>query len=205
MACNHLTERNTDRFALKRFTVTMEDAMMGNLRMIRDGHSHRIVRPGTYIKLVESGHRLWMSDTHAERYDHLEPLVEMWKRGGTVLIFGLGIGMIVHAALQLQDVERVIVVEKELDVIALIEPQIKHPKLTVLHADAMKMRPGDLVQILGEGYRLSVFYADIWEDLSTDNLPIYGNLKRRWSKVSDYRHCWAENDLRREKRRETRY
>ena len=199
MTCAHLSEGETQRFALQRFDVTADQADMFNLRAIRTG---RTIRPGNYIKLVEKNRGLWMSDTPAEQIDHYPVLREIQRRGGTVLIFGLGIGMVVQAALKCTNVERVIVVEREQEVINLVQPQIACEKLVVLQGDANEFKPEDLVPVLGEGYHLSVFYADIWIDLTCDNMKAYGNMKRRWSKVSDFRWCWGEDTLRRQQRQE---
>lgn len=203
MKCDHLTEAETERFALRKFTVSKDDAFMFNLRAMRDGQN-RGITPGEYVKLVEKGKGLWMSDTPAEQRDHRPPLREIAERGGNVLIMGLGIGMVVAAALKCPNVEKVVVVEREQEVIDLVKPQIDDPRLVVIHGDALEMRPPDLVPVLGDGYRLSVFYADVWQDLDTENLQAYGNLKRRWSKVSDFRWCWGEDTLRRVKAQDRR-
>jgi hypothetical protein len=203
MLCSHLKEGETPCFKLVRFEVNRDQSLFTMMSV--QGMSGRYVPEGSYIKLVEKrlsgGDVLWMSDTPAEQRDHYTPYLEIRNRGGSVLIFGLGLGMIAHAALKLPNVDNVVVVEREQEVIDLIEPQIRHPKLHVICTDANTLKPSDLVPILGEGYHLSVFYADIWPDLCTDNLKEYGNMKRRWSKVSDFRWCWGEDTLRREQRK----
>ena len=200
MNCDHLEECENERFAIQKFTVSREGATIHNLRVAIDGTGRRI-SPGTYTKLVEKGHGLWMSDTPAEQQDHIVPLREMASRGGDVLIMGLGIGMVVAAALKLDSVKRVVVIERERAVISLVEPQIRHAKLTVVEADALEFRPWALEPVLDEGYHLSVMYADVWQDLNVDNLKIYGNLKRRWAMRSDFRWCWGEDFLKRHRDR----
>jgi len=77
--------------------------------------------------------RIWMSDTPMEQRTNTE-FVE--KAHGDVLIAGLGMGMVLHAILNKKEVSSVTVLELELDLIKLIEPYVKHPKLKIIHADA---------------------------------------------------------------------
>lgn len=79
---------------------------------------------GTFTRLCRNG-AVWMSDTVAEQRDHGEIRYQMsaWdrcERPWSLLIHGLGIGMILHWALQSKHCERIDVVELDADVITLI-------------------------------------------------------------------------------------
>ena len=54
---------------------------------------------------------------------------------GHVLCAGLGLGLIVHALNCNPDVTRITVVEREQDVIDLVQPCLPQDKLTILHGD----------------------------------------------------------------------
>src|ERR1039458_3992636 len=83
-------EGELDGLRVERFTV--EEHSIKNLRLAMRGA--RQTRPGTYTKLTGDG-TLWMSDTDAEKRDHMEA-VRVIQRPGTnrVLINGLGLGMV---------------------------------------------------------------------------------------------------------------
>lgn len=182
---------------LAHFTVSEEDAMMFNLRdMFSQSGGARQVEPGTYVRLTGNG-KFWMSDTPAERRDHRVAEWAMMERPGHVLVGGLGIGMIVHVALQTPGVESVTVVEVNPDVIALVAHQFQDPRVEIVQADIWEWQPP-------KGKRYSVAYFDIWPELSPDNLEDYGRLKRRFARCSDYRLCWAERFLKALKAKERR-
>ena len=60
---------------------------------------------------------------------------------GTVLVAGLGLGLIVHTLAQNPKVDRIVVVERSQDVIDLIGPLIPTQNLEIVHADWYKYNP----------------------------------------------------------------
>lgn len=200
MTCEHLQPCSNDRFKIEKFEVTKDKADLYNMSLLFGGQGDRQVRPGTYTRLVElkdDSRVLWMSDTSAERKDHWEPLFEIEKRGGDVLIAGLGLGMIASAALKFKHVTSVTVIEIDPGVIDLIAPQLNDPRLTIIEADIFKWKPP-------VGAHYSVAYFDVWPTLCTDNLMEYDKVKRRFAKCSDVRLCWGQDTLRYHKRQEYR-
>src|ERR1044072_3457729 len=111
---------------LERLTVTVPEGECEGIRVerfdvngmelwnvraaLREG---RGTKPGTYTRLMD-GDKLWMSDTDAEKWDH-QQAVEMMRRttAKRVLINGLGLGMVLAAALSYEHVEHVDVVERD--------------------------------------------------------------------------------------------
>lgn len=158
--------------------------------------------PGTYTRLMRN-RSLWMSDTHAERRDHMSAAIEMQRRGGRVLVGGLGLGMIVQVALSLPDVTHVDVVEVDADVIALIGPHYEamaeaNGKTLAIHHDdlyAKKWAPGT---------RWNVAWFDIWRDLCTDNLTDMAKLARSYGRRTDWHGCWGKELLRYQRDRDRR-
>jgi len=174
-----------------RFTVP--EKSWQNMRLAFDGR-HCI--PGEYTKLTEGG-RLWMSDTTAEWYDHFEAVSQIRRRGGRVLINGLGLGMVVKAALACENVEHVDVVESNEDVIKLVGPTYAGERCTIHHADAYGQ-----AKAWSPGTRWTVAWHDIWIDINEDNLPSMAKLKRSYGRRVDWQGCWGQGDILRRRRRE---
>jgi hypothetical protein len=157
------------------------------------------IREGTYCKLIVDG-ELMMSDTPMERLSNLDFIN---NANGRVLIAGLGIGMIINAIVEKKDVTEVVVIEKYQDVIDLVLPKIKHPKLKVICADIFDYKP-----IKGDKY--DVVYFDIWATISQDNLEEMKTLanKFKYSINRDNSRCWINSwmkeFLQKERRKELR-
>lgn len=153
------------------------------------------VPAGKYTRLIAGG-VLWMSDTPMEK--HWNSRI-MYQSSGKVLIAGLGLGVILPKVLE--RAQHVTVVERNADVIALVEPHYRHKNLTVIHADIHEWLP-----LKGEKY--DVIYFDIWGDISTDALPEMAKLHRRFSRFRNLSNpmgwidSWRCSDLRADLRRE---
>lgn len=166
-------------------------------RAIVDG---RAPKPGWYTRLSENG-IMWMSDTTAEREDHAAPVFAMsTTKAERVVIGGLGIGMVLSAALSFDHVKHVDVIESDDRVIELVGPHyLKDPRVTIHHADAFEQMdrwPADA--------RWDVGWMDIWPDICVDNLA---EMKRftdfygprcgefgNWSEDICKRRAWDNRD-----------
>jgi hypothetical protein len=160
--------------------------------------------PGTYTRLMD-GDKLWMSDTHGEKRDHMGPLHQIRSlKASRVLINGLGLGMVLKAALTFDHVEHIDVVEKDHRVIELIGPHYKDPRVTIHHADAYEQ-----AKLWPSGTRWNVGWSDVWGDFSSDDLPSMTILNRAYGRRCDWHRCWMQdlvkNMARQEKREERRY
>jgi hypothetical protein len=188
-----LPETELDGLKIERFEIRNDvETQIFNLRA--DG---RGVRPGTYTKLTRDG-RLWMSDTHAERRDHFEPLLKIARsRARRVLINGLGIGMIVQAALALDHVEHIDVVEIDPRVAALVGPHYtKSGRVTIHVADAYEQ-----TRRWPTGTRWDVGWSDIWPDMCADNLPGMAKLNRSYGRRCAWHACWGQQAIKFHERR----
>lgn len=161
--------------------------------------SQRSVPPGTYTGLICNG-TLWMSDTPDERRDHSCAYYEAKRRGGRVLVHGLGLGMVVKAMLDLPNVEHVDVVELAPDVIALCGPAFDRygARVTIHEGDALayKWPPGT---------RWTVVWHDIWPTICEDNLPQMATLHRKFGRRCDWQGSWCHDLLLSERRRSAGY
>lgn len=146
-----------------------------------------------YAKLRVNG-CLMMTDTRMERRTNSEVV---WKAKGNVLIAGLGLGMILHPILAKKEVESVTVIEKYADVIALIEPTVRHKKLSIIEADIYDWKPA-------KGTKFDTIYFDIWAEQSTDCLEDMRKLHCRFRpyKVTEgWMQSWRRDELKAQKRR----
>jgi hypothetical protein len=147
------------------------------------GGGRGLTAPGSYTRLDVDG-RLWMSDTDDEARDHAEAYWEAQRRGGRVLIHGLGLGMVVGAVLALPQVEHVDVVEIDPRVARLIGPHYESERCTVHVGDA-------LTYAWPAGSRWNVVWHDIWPEITASNLPEMHRLHRRFGRRADWQGSWA--------------
>lgn len=184
-------EGEVDGMIVKRFTVSEDDAR--GVQAMRLAMSGRSIRPGTYTKLIERGqYGPWMSDTPAEKHDHAEVVYKIMNlKAKRVLINGLGLGMIVQAALSFDHVEHVDVVEKDQRVIDLVGPHyLKDPRVTIIHADAFEQ-----AKAWPKGTRWDVVYSDIWPDINTDDLKDHTRFAYTYARRSQWQGSWMHEDL----------
>lgn len=157
---------------IESFTVSVQEATIQCMRMAANDRLEEGIIPGTYTRLVRDDGTIVMSDTISERRDHIEFIEEAF---GTVLIHGLGLGMIIQPVLAKRDVEHVIVVEKEQDVIDLVAPTYlkRFPRrLSIIKADAFTFELNVCPDIV---------WNDIWDYISDENVPEMDILEDKYS------------------------
>ncbi len=211
-----LPEGTSGDWSVEHFEVGKQDASMERIRMVVTGIA-RGVPEGRYTALKCNGSTI-MSDTPDEIRDHMWAVAEAERRGGHVLINGLGLGMVaatmLNAELHCQEcngyphrgqctcepiadreirysVDKVTVIELISDVISLVGPTLLKrygDRLEIIEADAFTYKPI-------KGQRYSVVWNDIWSDLCTDNLKGMGTLHRRYGKRCDWQGSWGKELL----------
>lgn len=177
---------------IRKFTVerdSLQNMMLGA----------RYCQPGEYTRLDRNG-RLWMSDTTAERSDHLGAAWEIERRGGRVLVGGLGLGCILRPAIFTPEVTHIDVVEIDPDVIGLVGPH--YEKLAAEHGKTITIHNDDLYEKKWPtGTHWNVAWFDIWADLCEDNLESMGKLNRSYARRTDWKGCWGQELLKAQRRR----
>lgn len=174
---------------VERFTIGDQPSIY-KMRLALEG---RGVQPGTYTRLVHAQRGVVMSDTQAEKRDHIEFVV---RAKGNVLINGLGIGMCLAAALNKPSVLSVTVVELDPDVIKLVAPHyINDSRVTIVNASAFDYKPS-------KGIRYGAVWHDIWDTISEDNLDEMKRLHRKYGRCADWQGSWGRSWIERERRRE---
>lgn len=174
------------------------------VRMIRDG---RGCEPGWYTRMADYNEKdshgrakIWMSDTDAEREDHLKAVATIqMQKASRVVINGLGLGMVLAAALTYDHVRHVDVIESDERVIKLVGPHYTtDPRVNIIHADAY-----DQVHAWSSGTRWDVGWSDIWPTMSSDNLPGMDRLHAFYRLRCQFHGMWGRKEclaLRRELR-----
>jgi predicted membrane-bound spermidine synthase len=144
----------------------------------------------TYAQLLVNNY-LVMSDTEMERYSNLD---FYYEATGRVLVAGLGLGMIIHAAASKPEVTEIVVIEKSADVIALIEPTLPNngTRIHVVEADILEWRPP-------KGETFDTMYFDIWANICTDNLDdmkrLHNAFKFRRRTKQSWMSSWYKEEL----------
>lgn len=200
-----LPKRSYRTVRIDHMNVTEKQAKWEALKAaISGGDRYAYTKPGKYAALLqmdkEYGERMWMSDTDMEWITNVG-FIHMCK--GDVLIFGLGMGFVLPPIMKNPAVKTITVVEKNRDVIRLIEPFVmKWPharKVTIVEGDAFTWSP-----VVGP---FDVIYFDIWPIVDGKNWPEMKKLKQRYKKHLKARDdkdmspprisCWRQYDCQR--------
>lgn len=170
-------------------------------RMERDG---RGCEPGWYTRLADANEPdshgrplVWMSDTTAEREDHLKAVAAIQlDKAERVLINGLGLGMVLTAALSYDHVKHVDVVEADERVIKLVGPHYTaDPRVNIVHADAYEQ-----LKAWPKGARWDVAWSDLWPTISEENIPGMDQLHKYYRRRTQWHGMWCRKmclDMRR--------
>ena len=180
------------KWQIKTFQLTEEQATLHNLEEVMNGTNRFIPANVEYKSLLrfegrylKTGYPV-MSNTPAEVKDHL-PFIK--KATGDVLIFGLGLGMVVQALIEKDDVKSITVIELDNDVIELSGNYYTSvsEKVKIIHGDAFEYRDSNIYNAI---------WFDIWNAIEEGNLQEMKLLKSRWKNQSPIRMCWAEKECR---------
>lgn len=177
---------------VEQFEVTADQARFENLRA-SIGSSARPIKAGRYRRLMRD-RTVVMSDTPSE----VDDMWSLWyaiKPGSTVLINGLGLGLTVQAAF-VRGAESVTVIEISKEVIQLVAPTFEREyedRFVVINADALEWRCGV------PGHRWGVVWHDIWDHITSDNLPDMHKLHRKYGRRCDWQGSWCRAQCERQK------
>ena len=142
------------------------------------------VPPGRYARLTIGG-KLFMTDSLFEKFSAL-PFIDNAR--GEVLVTGLGLGMVVPPLMAKRDVKRVTIIEKDADVIRLIEPHMRFgTRLKVVHADAYTWDGGTA--------KYDTIFHDIWPTVNPANLMLFPRIEVRYAKwlaPQGWQDCWSK-------------
>lgn len=188
-----IPEMALDPWKIEKFVVSKADADIFNMQCLFNRRFNQRIFPGNYTRLLRNG-TTWMSDTPAE----IRPL-QVFQRAmersflehGRVLIHGLGLGLAVQYALEVESVKHIDVVEIDQTVIALVGPFYQemaakaNKSLNLIHGDALtyKFKPG---------LRWDIVWHDIWLGICSDNKDSVQRLNRRYGRRCTWQKSWHE-------------
>lgn len=182
---------------VRRFEIEKKDRLRSAF-----AYGARAPEPGTYTGLFRSN-GLWMSDTPAEQRDHIWAMHRARELGGRVIVNGLGLGMFLEMILrddprtgEPSKVTHVDVVEIDPDVIALVGPHYTPTgKVTIHEADAHEIT-------WPRGTQWSFAWHDIWQHITTDDIPSRSRLNRMYGRRVTEQQAWASYEVKDMQRRD---
>jgi len=190
-------------YRIERFTVTEDDAemdaMFASIAAFQ-GRRQMAVPEGTYTRLMRGG-AIVMSDTPQEMYEHLS---FVRKASGRVLIAGLGIGMVLQAVLDKDDVGHVTVVELSEAVLRMVAPHYRArygERVEIVQGNILDWCPPKDTHL--NPYDAAWF--DIWDTKCSDHVKDMTRLNRRFARWARWKGCWAQDEMRHQAQRDRRY
>lgn len=182
-----VTYGTSGEWAIESFYVSEVESESTLLRSAYTKDDDAYIPAGDYRRLMKSG-EVVMSNTPME----IRTCTEFLENArGSLLINGLGLGMVVHAVLQLPQVTRVTVIERELDVIKLVGNTFSSdPRVEIIHADAFLFCPP-------AGAVYDAAWHDIWHFHSHRNLDEMEALERKYLSLTNWQGCWGKQECER--------
>ena len=105
-----------------------------------------------------------------------------------MLINGLGLGMVLHAILQKDDVTHVTVIEKNRMLLTSLQPRLQTDlRVEIINADAMEYCPP-------AGVTYNACWHDIWTDFATANLAQMDKLESKYRDICDWQGSWGREE-----------
>lgn len=178
---------------VEHFEITAAEASFVNILRAR---GYEQVQPGQYARLIVNG-QLVMSDTDYELWT-MRDAVRAAR--GDVLIGGLGLGLVALAILRKPEVHSVTVVEKNADVVALVEDPLRR-QLTVTQSAGFLVWTADVrtwEPKVFNVHRFDYAYLDIWPNVCVDDYADHVALRRRvrrWMKKGGKVDSWQFEHL----------
>jgi hypothetical protein len=187
-----LPEGHIGSACVRHIEVPPDMAELTRLRALINNRPRDYVPAGRYAQLYIDG-ELYMSDTPTEQRENNE-LIQMAY--GSVLIAGLGLGMVLVPLLANPNVTSITVVEISQDVIDLVGPHFTDPRLKIVQADFLKWTPP-------RGARWDTIYFDIWPTINPDDTLEVSKLRRRYRRrlnKQGWMGEWAQAERRAQRR-----
>lgn len=196
----HLSPAVIGQFAIEHFELSEEKVKSEKMRAMFNGSYREVysLEAGKYIKLIDKNrHEIVMSNTAMELETN-SGFVNV--ASGNVLIGGLGLGLVVMAIQSKKEVKKILVCEKEKDIIELVQKKLPfNKKVTVLHKDIFDLTPE-------KGF--DTIYFDIWNGICGDNYEDMKVLHRKWRRKLNeggWMDSWRFKDCKRLKLQDNKW
>jgi len=182
--CEILEPTKGEEFEITHYELTEGELKFYRLRdLINRRREHLGQKPGTIVQLRNKCGSIMMADSEMERRTNSYFL---WEANGDVLIGGLGLGMVLLAVQEKEEVNSVTAVEIHQEIIDLVVPQLPlNGKVTIVHGDIFEWYPP-------KGVKYDTIYFDIWDNICGDNYEEMKKLHRRFARRlnRDNPNCW---------------
>lgn len=168
---------------IKEFEVSEEEAKFFNMRLRFQGKEDQSIVAGTYQRLeqISTGYVV-MSNTPMECNTNK---IAYEKARGSVLMAGLGMGMILEAVLSKPEVTHVRIIEIDKDIIEYVGSFFKaDPRVEIIHGDIFKYIPA-----IDEFY--NYIWLDIWDGIHQNNEPEFQMLNDRFKDHCNEMNLWS--------------
>jgi hypothetical protein len=185
-------EYDDEGVVIDHFVITEAEAAIDKMRAAYNPQrGDRSTDAGTYTRLTVDG-RIWMTDTPAEVRDHIicdAPMAE----AESLLIVGLGMGMIVNRALTAHDIYRIDIVEIDPRVIRAVGPHYLRMgddqgcDIRIHEADIHEWRPPNKAT-------WDVGWFDIWPTINDEDMDEVKRLRSRFGRRLGWFGAWAQDE-----------
>ena len=183
----NIPDSKSGEWSVESFSVSKEESKGTALRAMLHG-GRGLVPEGEYKRLKRGGY-IVMSNTPDELRDFS---YFVHKASGSVLINGLGLGCVVFALLEKENITDITVIEKSKDVINLIAPYINDNRVKIINDDAFTYKPE-------KNKRFNAVWHDIWDGICADNLLEMEKLHRKYEHRTDWQDSWCKSECLRHK------
>jgi hypothetical protein len=165
---------SVETFEVKEKELSQMISMLKYGRGVPAGKYKRLMRNGTCV----------MSNTPDEIRDFMH---FVYTAKGSVLVNGLGIGVLLKALINKPEVTEITVIEKSEDVIKLVaQTYLTDNRVSIINADAFEYNPP-------KDKRYNAVWHDIWDDICADNLDEMKKLHRKYGRKADYQESWCRS------------
>jgi len=177
---------------IKRFEVSEREADFDKLRAaFNPQRGDRSVDPGWYTRLTVDG-VLWMTDTPAEVRD-LRAVDRAMHYAGSMLIVGLGIGLVLNRAILHHEISAIDVVEREQRVIDAVGPY--YSQLAADHAIDLTIHCADIHEWRSpRSLRWDLGFFDIWAHIDLNDMAEVTRLRKRFGPRLGRFEAWAQDE-----------
>lgn len=169
-----IPEKESENFRIVHHVATSKDVSeMKLIDKIHGTREYQDFKEGTYLELRRKNYYndVVMSDTPMEFKTNKEVID---KSNGNVLIAGLGIGAILLLIQEKEEVDKIIVVEKSLELINLISPCLPlNKKVKIIHEDIFEFETKE---------KFDTIYFDIWDNVCSKNYYEMKKLEKEFKK-----------------------
>jgi len=147
-------------------------------------------KPFSYLALT-NGNNIWMS-LNPNEIETMKPFIKKGK--GCVLVLGLGMGYVPFMLSLKNEVESIVIIEKDEEIISLFNKHLKpyfknEDKITIIRDDAIRYTSNK-----EQCQKYDYIFADLWHD-PEDGLKPFVELKRNALKIGKEIDCWLETSL----------